>query len=92
MADARHAPCPSGPSSQPLQGDARNDGWRVVQRRKNWLCLRRPPPPRQPIPTDLVGRCFNCLQPDHVTVVYTFPSQCLRCCREGHQAAEIAEL
>ena len=46
----------------------------------------RSPPPRRPVPADLVGRCFNCLSYGHVAARCSFPSRCLRCGREGHSA------
>lgn len=51
--------------------------------------LRTPPPPRRPrrpVPTDLMGRCFNCLATDHVAARCTQPSRCLRCEQVGHEA------
>jgi hypothetical protein len=68
---------------------AASDGRQVIARRKKWRRLpRRPSPPllQRPVPTDLVGKCFNCLCPGHVTVSCTNVVHCLRCHREGHQA------
>jgi hypothetical protein len=45
-----------------------------------------PPPAHCSVPTDLIGRHFNCFREDHIAVACKFPSQCLRCHREGHQA------
>jgi hypothetical protein len=89
MVDARRSHCPVDPGSQPDRGDARTDGWQVIQWRKNWSRLCRPPPPpppHHPVPTDLVDRCFNFLPEDYVTVPCIFPAHYLRCRREGRQA------
>jgi hypothetical protein len=42
MVDARRSHCPVDPGSQPDRGDARTDGWQVIQWRKNWSRLCRP--------------------------------------------------
>ncbi|CAL5033832.1 unnamed protein product [Urochloa decumbens] len=65
------------------------DGFTRVVRRRNWRRLERRPPPRReprPVPADLVGLCFNCLQPDHMAACCRNPPRCLRCRREGHAA------
>lgn len=54
---------------------------------------RRHLPPSQssrphPVPVDLIGRCFNCLETDHVVAVCRNRSRCLRCKQEGHQARQ----
>ncbi|KAG2653811.1 hypothetical protein PVAP13_1NG409857 [Panicum virgatum] len=68
------------------------DGFQLVVSKRNLRCLRsgfcrvQPPPPRRPVPADLVGRCSNCLSFGHVAPKCSFPSRCLRCEREGHSA------
>jgi hypothetical protein len=47
--------------------------------------VRPTPPPRRPVPRDLIGRCFNCLRTDHVVAACTHLVYCLRCHGEGHQ-------
>jgi hypothetical protein len=42
--------------------------------------------PKRPVPTDLVGKCFNCLCSGHVAAACPNSARCLRCHREGHQA------
>jgi hypothetical protein len=58
----------------------------VVHRKKWRRAPRQPHPPRRPILTDLVGRCFNCHQTDHIIVDCVNPAHCLCCHLEGHQA------
>jgi hypothetical protein len=42
-------------------------------------------PPRQSVPVDLVGLCFNCLSSDHIIYVSPNVARYLRCHGEGHQ-------
>lgn len=42
----------------------------------------------RPVPTDLVGRCFNCLNTNHVAESCRNPSCYLRCKREGHRSRD----
>jgi len=96
MADARRSQPPSPPRradrsaagsrAGPLVDE---DGFRtVVSRRRICAELRRSrrPPPRRPVPADLVGRCFNCLAFDHIASQCTQPSRCLHCEAVGHSA------
>jgi hypothetical protein len=41
---------------------------------------------RRPVPADLVGRCCNCLRPDHVAAACPNTARCLRYHHEGHHA------
>jgi hypothetical protein len=78
MADARRA---LHDREQPREAD-----WQLVSRRRQGRrSSNRPPPPpvHRPVPTDLIGRFFNCLRTD---VVCPNAAHCLRCRREGHQA------
>jgi hypothetical protein len=82
MADARQGRPPPLP---PRQGEE----WQVVKHCKHWRRIARqapPPPPWCPVPTDLVGCCFNSLHFDNVAVACTFVARCLCCHVEGHQA------
>jgi hypothetical protein len=66
-----------------------SEGWQVVTHRKKWHRIAQHAPPpllRRPVPTDLVGKCFNCLRSGHVAVDCTNAAQCLHCHKEGHQA------
>ncbi|KAG2569883.1 hypothetical protein PVAP13_7NG446101 [Panicum virgatum] len=92
MADARRSYPRRAPSPPPRSRTAPlvdADGFqRVVSKRQLRAESRRArrPPPRRPVPADLVGRCFNCLSHEHIAARCTFPSRCLRCEREGHSA------
>jgi hypothetical protein len=56
------------------------EGWQLVTHRGQWQRLPHSPPPSAPphpprraVPVDLIGLCFNCLQPDRMTAVCTNP-------------------
>lgn len=91
MAAARrtHPPAIDGPSraSRPdvpprrsplsaAHGPPDADGFHLVESRRRW---RRRKPPRQsrPVPPELVGKCFNCLDEGHVRANCTNPPRCL---------------
>ncbi|CAD6234888.1 unnamed protein product [Miscanthus lutarioriparius] len=59
------------------------EGFRQVQSRRRW---RRVASPRRPVPSNLVGLCFNCLAGDHVHADCTFPAKCYNFRDVGHQA------
>ncbi|CAD6234865.1 unnamed protein product [Miscanthus lutarioriparius] len=61
------------------------EGFRQVQSRRRW---RRVASPRRPVPSNLVGLCFNCLAGDHVHADCTFPAKCYNCRDVGHQARD----
>ncbi|CAL4956555.1 unnamed protein product [Urochloa decumbens] len=67
-----------------------DEGWEVARgrRRREHHADCPAPSPSRPVPTDLVGRCFNCLGIDHVAVVCKNPSCCLKCRREGHHSRD----
>jgi hypothetical protein len=62
------------------------DGWEEVRRCRSCREDRPARPPSRPVPADLVGRCFNCLETGHVAAACRNPSRCLRCRREGHRS------
>lgn len=87
MADAQRASTPTPPPSHrrlasivvhpprmSVEPDA--DGFRPVQRRRRW---RRVAEPRRLVPSNLIGKCFNCLAGDHVCAECMFPSKCFNC-------------
>ncbi|XP_039786161.1 uncharacterized protein LOC120652413 [Panicum virgatum] len=89
MADARRCSSPSevvvARTPPTVDTAAEVDGWVEVRRR--WRRqVRQPRTPPRPVLADLVGRCFNYLARDHVAAVCRFPSRCLKCGWEGHQA------
>ena len=49
----------------------------------------RPSPPRSPppVPPELRGLCFNCLQPGHVRAQCRSKPRCYNCRMEGHRVA-----
>jgi hypothetical protein len=59
------------------------EGFRLVQSRRHW---RRIAEPHRPVPSNLVGKCFNCLAGDHIKADCKFPSKCFNCKDGGHQA------
>lgn len=61
------------------------EGFRQVRSRRRW---RRVASPRRPVPSNLVGLCFNCLAGDHVHADCTFPAKCYNCRDVGHQARD----
>ncbi|CAN6233316.1 unnamed protein product [Urochloa humidicola] len=63
------------------------DGWEEVRRRQRRRRDARParPTPR-PVPADLVGKCFNCLESGHVAAACMNEPRCFRCRREGHHS------
>jgi hypothetical protein len=82
---------PSLPVSASQPEPDREAGWQIVTpRRTGRRGSRSSPPPapsaRRPVMVDLVGRCFNCLRPNHVAAVYPNIVCCLHCHGEGHQA------
>jgi hypothetical protein len=93
LADARRAaPSRAASPSSPTGPKADDEGLQVVARQRSWrhTPLVAPPPlppaPRRPMPTNLIGCCFNCLRTDHIAAVCPNAARCLRCHREGHQA------
>jgi hypothetical protein len=95
MGDARHSPRPSPPAQRRLasimvppprmsvQPDA--EGFRPVQSCRCWRCVAAL---RRPVPSNLLGKCFNYLAGDHVKAYCTFPSKCFNCKDGGHQARD----
>jgi hypothetical protein len=79
---------PSRFPSTVAQPVAAQDCWHVVVRSKSWHRVSHPPPlppPRRPVPLNLVGCSFNCLRSDHVVARCPNVPRCLWCHREGHQ-------
>jgi hypothetical protein len=74
-------PTPNGPWLHKRHPQSRRGGRSSVATNNG---AGSPVPARRPVPTDLVGRCFNCLHADHVVAACKFPSRCLRCHCEGH--------
>ncbi|CAD6229522.1 unnamed protein product [Miscanthus lutarioriparius] len=68
-------------------GTAGPGGFFQVRSRR---CDRRHSPPRsppRPVPPELEGLCFNCLQPGHVKAQCRARPRCYNCWGEGHHAA-----
>lgn len=67
------------------------DGWMEVRPRRSWRHRPKPPcrPPlsRRPVPSNLVGRCFNCFSGDHIAASCRNHTRCFRCKRTGHSSA-----
>jgi hypothetical protein len=85
MVDAHRASQPRVSSPQP----AAEEQWQLVIHRRGWRYMAHEAPlpaPRRPVPTDLVGRCFNFLRTDHAATECFQAPRCLRCHREGHHA------
>lgn len=61
------------------------EGFQQVESRRRW---RRVAAPCRLVPSNLVGKCFNCLAGDHVRANCTFPSKCFNCKDVGHQARD----
>ena len=73
---------PARPRGQPDR-----EGFFQVRSRR---CDRRHSPPRsppRPVPPELEGLCFNCLQPGHVKAQCRARPRCYNCWGEGHHAA-----
>jgi hypothetical protein len=65
------------------------DDGQVVSGWRRWQRMSRPPqrlPPRRLVPSVLIGRCFNYLQPDHFVAGSPNASRYLWYQRECHQA------
>jgi len=77
---ARSSPVAAHPPRMSVEPDS--DGFRAVVSRRCW---RRTTAPRRPVPTYLVGKCFNCLSESHVKADCTSPPRCFHCLGEGHQ-------
>ncbi|XP_066316497.1 uncharacterized protein [Miscanthus floridulus] len=64
------------------------DGFTLVESRRRWRSRERPRVSRhRPVPSTLVGLCFNCLEGDHVAAECRFPSRC-HCRCPGHRARD----
>jgi len=77
------------PPSHPARprGQPDREGFFQVRSRR---CDRRHSPPRsppRPVPPELEGLCFNCLQPGHVKAQCRARPRCYNCWGEGHHAA-----
>jgi hypothetical protein len=62
-----------------------SEGFTIVESRRRgraWVLRRRP------VPSSLVGLCFNCLGGGHVTAVCRLLSRCLHCRCAGHRARD----
>jgi hypothetical protein len=70
----------SPPTSSEWQVVARRSKWRRIPQRQSSLW------PRRLVPTDLVGKCFNCLREGNVAAECPNPVRCFRYHREGHLA------
>lgn len=63
---------PQQPPQQPSRQVVDAEGWQVVRRKKEKV--KSPSPPRRPVPRDLNGVCFNCLERGHVRAACRPPS------------------
>jgi len=59
------------------------DCFKQVHSKRRW---RRAVTPRRPVPSYLIGKCFNCLAGDHVRADCTLQSKRFTCKDVGHQA------
>lgn len=60
--------------------------WPVESRRSCHVRLRVSHQPRRTVPSDLRGRCFNCLSPEHLAVGCRSPPRCFHCRVLGHRS------
>jgi hypothetical protein len=80
-----HAPPPRRAPRAAAPVDA--DGFTLVQSHRREHPQASSHPRRQrPVPSSLIGRCFNCLADDHVAARCTFLSCCLFCLSTRHRA------
>nr|XP_034584690.1 uncharacterized protein LOC117847577 [Setaria viridis] len=63
------------------------EGWWTVESwRSCRVRLRVSHQPRRTVPSDLQGRCFNCLSPEHLAVGCRSPPRCFHCRVLGHRS------
>lgn len=68
------------PTRMSVEPDA--DGFWPVQSRRRWHQVVSP---RRLVPSNLIGKCFNCLAGDYVHADCTVPAKCFNCRDVGHQ-------
>jgi hypothetical protein len=61
------------------------DGWTKVESRRERR--KRRLRPRQPVPADLRGKCFNCFSTEHRATCCRSQTRCFRCRKLGHRSA-----
>uniref|UniRef100_A0A0D3G0H8 CCHC-type domain-containing protein n=1 Tax=Oryza barthii TaxID=65489 RepID=A0A0D3G0H8_9ORYZ len=80
---------PPQPPSAPARPDTDPLGWQVVRRKKSKN--KSASPPRRPVPKDLNGVCFNCLERGHVRAECRAPPSCFGCGQPGHRLEDCSQ-